>query len=49
MIQSAKSLGKGQNILLTADITDDLQYITSYVMCDDIGQSQMDIGQYMHC
>ena len=47
--QSAKNLGKGQNILLTADITEHLQYITCYVMCDDIGQCRIDNDHYMDC
>lgn len=35
---SAKKLGNGQDILLSADLVSETQYITCYVMCDEIGQ-----------
>lgn len=35
---SAKKLGNGQDILISADLLSETQYITCYVMCDEIGQ-----------
>ena len=36
---SAKQLGKGIDVLLSADLITNTQYITCYVMCDEIGLS----------
>lgn len=35
---SAKKLGTHQEILISADLLSGAQYITCYVMCDEIGQ-----------
>ena len=35
---SAKRFGNGQDILTSADLLNGTQYITCYVMCDEIGQ-----------
>ncbi len=35
---SAKRLGNGEDILLCTELYDESQYITCYVMCDEIGQ-----------
>ncbi len=34
---SATKLANGQDILLSAELTANTQYITAYVMCDEIG------------
>ena len=34
---SAKKLSNGLDILITADISNEKQYITCYVVCDEIG------------
>lgn len=35
---SAKKLGTGQEMRISADLLSETQYITCYVMCDEIGQ-----------
>lgn len=34
---SAKRLGDGEDILLSTELHHESQYITCYVMCDEIG------------
>ncbi|KAL8699694.1 MAG: hypothetical protein Q9201_005856 [Fulgogasparrea decipioides] len=36
---SAKKLGNGQEVLISAEILQHTQYVTCYVMCDEIGRS----------
>ena len=37
-ISSSRKLNNGQEILLTVELLSNTQYITSYVMCDEIGK-----------
>ena len=39
MTLSAKKLGNGQDVLLSAELFNESQYINCYVMCDEIGKS----------
>ena len=38
MMSSAKKIGNGQDVSLSADLVNVSQYITCYVMCDDFGK-----------
>ena len=35
---SAKTIGNGEDVLLSVELTHEDQYITCYVMCDEIGR-----------
>ena len=39
MVSSAKSIGNGDDVLLSAELSHEDHYITCYVMCDEIGRA----------
>ena len=36
---SAKTVGDGEDVLLSVEFTHEDQYVTCYVMCDEIGRT----------
>ena len=36
-VSSAKTVGNGEDVLLSVELTQEDQYIACYVMCDEIG------------